>query len=111
LGHAIEKVEQFRWRHGDAVSVGLVYAAELARLVGRIDESLVRRHRDVLGSLGLPTSYPRGNWPALREAMRVDKKSRGDLLRFVVLDGLAQPGKLEGPDDALLESAYAKISS
>ena len=110
LGHAIEKVEQFRWRHGDAVSVGLVYAAELSRLAGRLDDSLVQRHRDLLGSLGLPTDYRRDQWPAVRDAMRVDKKARGDLLRFVVLDGLAQPGLLEGPDDALLESAYAKVS-
>ena len=38
--------------------------------------------------------------------MRVDKKSRGDLLRFVVLDGLARPVVLEGPDEALLRSSY-----
>ena len=110
LGHAIEKVEQFRWRHGDAVSVGLVYAAELSRLTGRIDDSLVQRHRDLLGSLGLPTVYRRDEWPAIRDAMRIDKKARGDVLRFVVLDGLAQPGLLEGPDDVLLESAYATVS-
>jgi 3-dehydroquinate synthase len=110
LGHAIEKVEQFRWRHGDAVSVGLVYAAELSRLAGRLDDGLVRRHRELLGSLGLPTGYRRDQWLALREAMRVDKKTRGDRLRFVVLDGLARPGLLEGPDDALLESAYATVS-
>jgi 3-dehydroquinate synthase len=110
LGHAIEQVEQFRWRHGDAVSVGLVYAAELARLAGRLDDGLVHRHRDVLGSLGLPTAYRGDQWPAVRGAMRVDKKARGDLLRFVVLDGLARPGLLEGPDEALLEGAYAKVS-
>jgi 3-dehydroquinate synthase len=110
LGHAIEKVEHFRWRHGDAVSVGLVYAAELSQLAGRLDTGLVQRHRDVLGSLGLPTAYRRDQWPAIRDAMRVDKKARGSMLRFVVLDGLAQPGLLEGPDDALLESAYAKVS-
>jgi 3-dehydroquinate synthase len=111
LGHAIEKVEQFRWRHGDAVSVGLVYAAELSRLAGRLDSGLVDRHRDLLGSLGLPTTYRRDQWLAVRDAMRVDKKSRGSVLRFVVLDGLAQPGLFEGPDDELLESAYAKVSA
>jgi 3-dehydroquinate synthase len=110
LGHAIEKVEQFRWRHGDAVSVGLVYAAELSRLAGRLDSGLVDRHRDLLGSLGLPTTYRRDQWLAVRDAMRVDKKARGSVLRFVVLDGLGQPGLLEGPDDALLEDAYAKVS-
>jgi 3-dehydroquinate synthase len=110
LGHAIEKVEHFRWRHGDAVSVGLIYAAELSRLAGRLETGLVQRHRDVLGSLGLPTAYRRDQWLAVRDAMRVDKKARGSVLRFVVLDGLARPGLLEGPDDAMLEIAYAKVS-
>jgi 3-dehydroquinate synthase len=110
LGHAIEKVEQFRWRHGDAVSVGLVYAAELSRLAGRIDDGLVQRHREVLGSLGLPTAYRRDLWRALRHAMRVDKKARGDVLRFVVLDGLASPAVLEDPDEALLEDAFALVT-
>jgi 3-dehydroquinate synthase len=110
LGHAIEKVEQFRWRHGDAISVGLVYAAELSRLAGRIDDSLVQRHRDLLGAIGLPTSYRRDQWPAVRDAMRIDKKARGALLRFVVLDGLARPGLLEDPDESLLESAFAQVS-
>ena len=42
--------------------------------------------------------------------MRVDKKTRGSMLRFVVLDGLARPGRLEGPDPALLAAAYAEVS-
>jgi 3-dehydroquinate synthase len=110
LGHAIEKVEHYRWRHGDAVSVGLVFAAELSRLAGRIDEGLVQRHRDLLASLGLPTGYRGGRWPALREAMRIDKKARGDVLRFVVLDGLGRPGVLADPDEALLFGAYATLN-
>ena len=48
LGHAVERVEGYRWRHGEAVSVGLVYAAELAREVGRLDDAAVARHRAVL---------------------------------------------------------------
>jgi 3-dehydroquinate synthase len=110
FGHAIEQVEGFSWRHGEAVSVGLVYAAELSRLAGRADDQLVARHRSVLASLGLPTSYPAGRWDALYDAMRRDKKTRGDQLRFVVLDALARPGRLEGPDGSLLTAAYAAVS-
>jgi 3-dehydroquinate synthase len=110
FGHAVEKVEGFRWRHGEAVSVGLVYVAELARLAGRIDDSLARRHADVLAALGLPVTYSSGRWPELQAAMRVDKKARGDRLRFVVLDGLGRPGLLEGPPEDLLTAAYAAIS-
>ena len=111
LGHAIEKVETYRWRHGEAISVGMVYVAELARLHGRLDDATVQRHRSLLSAVGLPTSYRGGMWDELVTAMRVDKKSRGDLLRFVVLDGVAAPGLLEGPDPALLAAAYAKVTS
>jgi 3-dehydroquinate synthase len=111
FAHAIEQVERYTWRHGAAVSVGMVYAAELARLAGRLDDALVDRHRSVLTSLGLPTSYRGDLWSALLEAMRRDKKSRGSLLRFVVLDDLARPSRLEGPDPSLLLAAYGQVSS
>lgn len=110
LGHAIERHERYRWRHGAAVSVGMVFAAELAFLAGYIDESLVRRHREVLSSLGLPVSYAGGNWKKLHEAMLRDKKARGALLRFVVLTGVGATTRLEGPDPALLTAAYAAVS-
>jgi 3-dehydroquinate synthase len=96
LAHAIEKVEKYSWRHGAAVSVGLVFIAELARLAGRLDDETAARHRTVLEAVGLPTSYA-GDWAKVHAAMRVDKKSRGSRLRFVVLDGLARPRMLEDP--------------
>jgi 3-dehydroquinate synthase len=110
LAHAIEKTEQYRFRHGHAVAIGMVYAAELARRAGRIDAELVDRHRAVLRSVGLPTSYGAEAWPGLRDAMRVDKKARGATLRFVVLDGLARPGRLEAPAEELLAAAYHEVS-
>jgi 3-dehydroquinate synthase len=110
LAHAIEQVERYSWRHGAAVSVGMVFAAELARLAGRLDDDVVDRHRSVLTALGLPVSYRGDRWERLLQAMHRDKKTRGDLLRFVVLDGLARPGRLEGPDPSLLAGAYAEIS-
>ncbi len=111
LAHAIELVERYSWRHGAAVSVGMVFAAELAQLAGRLDPAVVDRHRSVLGSLGLPLTYRGDRWPQLLEAMGRDKKTRGDLLRFVVLDGLARPGRLEGPDPSMLVGAYAEVSA
>lgn len=110
FGHAIEHVERYQWRHGAAISVGMVFVAELARLAGRLDESVVDRHRQVLSGLGLPTSYRGDRWDQLLTAMRRDKKTRGDLLRFVVLDDIARPGRLEGPDPALLLAAYAEVA-
>ncbi|GEN78859.1 3-dehydroquinate synthase [Actinotalea fermentans] len=110
LGHAIEQVERYRWRHGAAVSVGMVFAAELARLAGRLPDDVVARHREILRSLGLPTSYRADRWEQLLAAMRRDKKSRGDLLRFVVLEDVGRPVRLEGPDPTLLAAAFAEIS-
>ena len=108
LGHAIEKVENYRWRHGAAVSVGLVFAAELGRLAGRLDDASAMRHRAILEAVGLPTSYA-GDWFRLAAVMAVDKKSRGSRLRFVVLDGPARPRMLENPDPSLLMAAYEEV--
>jgi 3-dehydroquinate synthase len=109
LGHAIEKRERYGWRHGDAISVGLIYAAELGRLAGRLDDATAARHREILASLRLPLRYAADAWDELHAAMRVDKKSRGSQLRFVVLDGLGQPGILAGPSDEMLRRAYDAV--
>jgi 3-dehydroquinate synthase len=111
LGHAIERFEGYRFRHGDAVAIGMVYAATLARLAGKLDEAAVQEHRDVLVSVGLPVAYQRGAWPELRDTMGVDKKARGSRLRFVVLDGIANPVILDDPEEELLYQAYQEVSA
>ncbi len=110
LGHAVEKVERYHWRHGAAVSVGLVYAAALSRLVAGLDDATADRHRTLLERIGLPTSYPADRWPALLDAMRIDKKSRGTRMRFVGLSGLARPVMLDDPDPGLLTAAYSEVT-
>jgi 3-dehydroquinate synthase len=111
LGHAIERVEDYRIRHGEAVAVGMVYAAELGRLAGRLDAATLHRHRRILAGARLPTSYLASAWPDLRKAMAVDKKARGAVLRFVVLEGPARPVILADPPEDLLERAYAEVTS
>ncbi len=110
LGHAIERREKYRWRHGAAVSVGLVYAAELGRLAGRLDDATADRHRAILESVGLPVGYDADAFGELLKGMAGDKKNRSGMLRFVVLDGLATPGRLEAPDPALLAAAYSAVA-
>jgi 3-dehydroquinate synthase len=110
FAHAVEQVEHYRWRHGDAVSVGLAFVAALAREAGRLDAADAAAHGELLRSLGLPTAYAAGRFDDLLAAMRLDKKTRGDQLRFVVLDGIGRPGLLEGPSTDLLEAAYAEVS-
>ncbi|HWI31719.1 MAG TPA: 3-dehydroquinate synthase [Microbacterium sp.] len=110
LGHAIEHAERYRWRHGAAISVGMVFAAELSRLAGRLSDAAAQRHHDILDSLGLPTTYGAGRWPTLLATMQRDKKSRGGMLRFIVLDDIAKPTVLQAPDESLLFAAYQEVS-
>ena len=110
LGHAIEKREKYTWKHGHAISVGMIFAAALSRLSGRLDDRTAARHRTILEKTGLPTAYAQDAWTDLLSAMRVDKKARADTLRFVVLDGLAKPGILAGPDEGLLRAAFAEVA-
>ncbi|MGW0035656.1 3-dehydroquinate synthase [Gordonia sp. NPDC003376] len=111
LGHAIERRERYRWRHGAAVSVGLVFAAELARLAGRLDDATADRHASILTLVGLPTTYDADALGDLMQGMAGDKKNRSGVLRFVVLDGLANPGRLEGPDPSLIAAAYSAVAA
>ena len=111
LAHAIEHAERYRWRHGAAVSVGMVYAAELSRLAGRLSDAAVDRHRRVLEMLGLPTSYRAGAWQTLLATMQRDKKSRGGMLRFILLDDIAKPTVFQAPDESLLFAAYQEIGA
>ena len=109
LGHAIEKLEHFRCRHGNAVAVGCVYAAELSHLLGYIDQDLVDYHRSLLDSLGLPTSWNNGSWSDVLALMHRDKKARGNKLRFVVLESVGHPIHLEDPPADAVEEAFRRI--
>jgi 3-dehydroquinate synthase len=110
LGHAIERADDYATRHGEAIAVGMVFAAELAGIEGRLDAAAVDRHRQALAAVGLPISYSGADFEILLALMRVDKKSRGDTLRFVVLDAIGQPAILEGPDHDALADAFAAVS-
>ena len=110
LAHALEIAGRFDLRHGEAVAIGLVYAAELAHRLGRIDAARVAEHRRVVGAYDLPTALPTGADPdELVVLMGRDKKAL-DGLTFV-LDGPAGievvAGVPEEPVRAALESMAA----
>ncbi|MDR2565754.1 MAG: 3-dehydroquinate synthase [Bifidobacteriaceae bacterium] len=111
FGHAIEQVEHFRWRHGDAVAVGMVYAAEVAVRAGLMDPSLLGLHRELLTAVGLPIAYNSGRWAQLWPAMRRDKKNRGKTRRMVLLEDVGRPVVVRGIPEDLLEEAYQAISA
>lgn len=110
LGHAIEQHAGYTMRHGDAVAIGMVFAAELAHRAGLIDSVLRQRHRDILTLVGLPTTYAGAHLEQLQVAMGRDKKTRGSTLRFVVLEGPAQPARLVGPSAELVQAAYDALA-
>ena len=110
LAHAIERRERYAWRHGDAVAVGLVYASTLSRNLGHLDAETADRHRRILASVGLPVTYDAGAWDELRATMSLDKKARGSSVRFVLLDGVADPFIAVAPDEDVLRASYDEIA-
>lgn len=86
LGHALETAGSYDLRHGEAVAIGLVYAAELALRLGRIDDARVSEHRAVVSHYDLPTSVPEGSDPEqLMDLFGRDKKAVEGIT--FVLDG------------------------
>ena len=71
----------------------------------------MHRQRRILELLGLPTTYRAGAWPQLLATMQRDKKSRGGMLRFIVLDEVGRPTVLQAPDESLLYAAYQEIAA
>lgn len=111
LGHAIEQSSGYRLRHGECVSIGMVFAAELAAAQNFIEPELVDRHRTILQSLGLPISYDRDQWSQLEPLLWLDKKSRGSTLRFVLLTGLGETIRYHVESSDELRATYEKVSS
>ena len=110
LGHAIERREDYTWRHGNAVGVGMMFAAHLAHQRQLIDDSLLALHQEILDLVGLPSRYEAGAFDELYEAMTHDKKNRDGRIRFVVLDGLGSCTRLEDATVEEMRAAYEKIS-
>lgn len=100
LAHAIERESGYKVRHGEAVAIGCCYAAGVARDLGLLDEESVNEHFRVFGNLGLPTTW-QGSFEPLLDAMYSDKKTRGNQLRFVLLDGPGKPISMPVEPDVL----------
>jgi 3-dehydroquinate synthase len=111
LGHAIELDSKYSLKHGECVSIGMVFMATLQRHLGTISEDAFQMHLEILTSLGLPITYTADAWPKLVATMSRDKKSRGNSLRFVTLDGVGKTSRLENPDENLLSRIYAEVCS
>lgn len=108
LGHALETAGGYDLRHGEAVAIGLIYAAELALRLGRIDAARVAEHRKVVGGYDLPMALPPGSDPeALVSLFARDKKAVAGLT--FVLDGPDGVEPVRVDDRALLLAALEPL--
>ncbi len=110
LGHAVEKHSQYSLRHGEAVSIGLVFAAHLSQVHCGLDEKIVEQHRRLLSKIGLPITYQQSAFAELLALMSIDKKSRGSNIRFVGISAVAKTQRIEGLTSDDLAHVYEKIS-
>ncbi|MEO8476591.1 MAG: 3-dehydroquinate synthase [Actinomycetota bacterium] len=91
LGHALERLDAFAGRsHGEAIAIGMVFAARLAESMGIAGTGLATRTVRLLSSLGLETDGPLPSIADLMPALRLDKKFRGGV-RFVLLEDVGRP--------------------
>jgi 3-dehydroquinate synthase len=109
FGHAIEQVSRYQMRHGDAVAVGMVAAANMAAALGRCDAALAARIRDLLERLGLPVSVAGHNVAAIHAAMAQDKKRSGKKLRFIIPQALGDVVVIDDPGDDVVAQAIASV--
>jgi 3-dehydroquinate synthase len=111
LGHAIEIYAKYQLRHGEAVAIGLVYAAELSAARGLISAEDLELHRSILSGYQLPTTFDRQAWQKLAPLLALDKKARGNTIRFVALNGIGSTVRLEDLTSAELDAAYERIAT
>lgn len=109
FGHAVEKHAKYSLRHGECVSIGMAFMAHLQLAQGLISKEVHDLHFSILSTLGLPVSYPQGDWLELKALMSMDKKSRGNTLRFVTIKQPGECDRLEGVADSVLLDAYGKV--
>ncbi len=111
MGHAIELQSKYQLRHGEAVAIGMVFIAELANLKGILAKEVVERHRKILVHVNLPIAYQAKALPELIPLLFLDKKSRGNTLRFVAISEIGTPLRIESVVESEIAAAYERVSS
>jgi 3-dehydroquinate synthase len=109
LGHAIEVAEDFSLRHGEAVALGMIFAAELSRRILGLDADAVQRQRSLLEQFELPTETINTDFSTIFSIMKRDKKVLGDRMRFVLLRSIGEPELNGAIDEEILESVYQEL--
>lgn len=111
FGHAVEKHAKYSLRHGECVAIGMAFMAHLQSELGLITDEVRDLHLTILTGIQLPITYSAGDWPELRALMSIDKKSRGNTLRFVTISEIGKTDRIADVAQANLVSAYEKVCS
>jgi 3-dehydroquinate synthase len=111
FGHAVEKHAKYSMRHGECVAIGMAFMAHLQSELGLITDELRDLHLSILTGVNLPITYSAGDWPELRALMSMDKKSRGNSLRFVTITEIGKTDRIADVAQGHLVSAYEKVCS
>jgi 3-dehydroquinate synthase len=110
LGHAIEKESGYKLRHGEAVSIGMVFAAELSSELAGLNKDVVDLHRELLRNFSLPINYAGKKWPRLLTHLTQDKKVKGSRLRFIGIRKIGKPIWFEDVSTGQLAKVYERIA-
>jgi 3-dehydroquinate synthase len=110
IGHALERLSDYRMHHGDAVSVGMAAAAELSRRMGRLPAEAASRLEKLCRAWDLPVRVPPGSEPdAIVAALRSDKKRVGDVLHFILPVRIGEAIDCEDIDEQLLKRTLTDL--
>ncbi|HEV8372795.1 MAG TPA: 3-dehydroquinate synthase [Actinomycetota bacterium] len=109
LGHALERLAGYRdLRHGEAVAIGMVFAARVAEATGLAAPGLAAGHVELLRAIGLPVTLRHLDPEAVLAAMATDKKHHHGL-RLVLLREVGEPAVVQAPDRAVLTDAIGSL--
>ena len=110
LGHAIERETGYTIRHGEAISVGMMFAAKLSQIHLDLSQELLQRHKNIFSEVGLPIKSPKAEWAPLLQSMSLDKKARGNTLRFIGLRDVGRCEVISNPSEASLIDAFGSVT-
>ncbi|PZC45809.1 MAG: shikimate kinase / 3-dehydroquinate synthase [Chloroflexi bacterium] len=112
VGHAIEAATEYgAYLHGEAVSVGMMAAAEIGHRMGITPKRVVERQRDLLVRFQLPVTAPGLNPGALEQAISLDKKTTGGAVRWVLLEDIGQTVQRRDVPPTLVREVLEEICS
>lgn len=102
FGHAVEALTKYKdYKHGEAVAIGMVYAAELSYKAGLCKKDVIQRLRTIISRAGLPIAPPVFSRTSYFKAMELDKKVLGGEMRFVLVENIGKV-RIEKVDISML---------